>query len=148
MTLMISMLSLTAWAQNYTIHKVSAGVTLESGGKTVAAETGMTLRAVDCFNIPEGGVVEVLNSSDKRIYRSVRPGKVSVSRLLIEARESATDKIATLSTKTKIGARHASSGKRVYNEKGMVNRSICEVDSLSTDTVCADKNVQEVTARQ
>lgn len=126
-------------AQRYTLHSATKGVTVSTGGKTVAAKVGMELKATDEFNIPEGGNAEVLNTMDNRIYRSVRPGKVTVTRLMIEARQSATDKLSTLSDKINVGRKGGDKRKRVYGEKGMVNRSVMvageEVQVAENDSV-------------
>lgn len=112
--------------QNYVLHSATKGVKIESGKKTVRAVIGMSLKATDNIIIPKEGSASVLNKSDKRIYTSVRPGKLSVTKLMIEARNSATDKISGLTKKINIGRKGGTSGKRVHEEKGMVNRN-CDV---------------------
>ena len=153
LTLIITIIAAAAlYAQHYTLHSATKGVTVESGGRTVAATEGMPLKATDCLNIPEGGHAEILNSLDKRIYSSVRPGKVSVTKLLIEARQSATDKLATVSNKIKLKRNSTAPGKRVYVEKGMVSRTLDTVCAAQPDTTrmiqsdsigtcCRDKDV-------
>jgi len=122
--ILMAALALSAIAQHYTLHSATKGVTVNSGGKSVAATKGMQLKSTDYLIIPEGGTAEILNSVDKRIYKSVRPGKVSVTKLIIEARQSAADKLATVSGKINIGRERRLSGKRVYDEKGMVIRAV------------------------
>lgn len=128
-------LVMSAIAQHYTLHSATKGVTVSSGGKSVAATKGMQLKTTDYLIIPEGGTAEVFNSVDKRIYTSVRPGKVSVMKLIIEARQSAADNLATVGGRINIGSERKPSGKRVYDEKGMVIRAISEVDNECTDSV-------------
>jgi len=124
LTLILVALTLSAIAQHYTLHSATKGVIVNAGGKSVAAAKGMQLKSTDYLVIPEGGSAEILNSLDKRIYTSVRPGKVSVTKLIIEARQSAADKLATVGGKINIGRKGSVSGKRVYEEKGMVIRAI------------------------
>lgn len=122
--LLAFMIHFGASAQHYKIHSVTKGVTVRSGSKTVTATTGMTLTAADQLLIPKGGKVEILNQLDKRIYSSVQPGQISVTKLLIDARRSHDDKAGTIGDKTRFMRQQASSGRRVYVEKGMVSRSL------------------------
>lgn len=115
---------LTVFAQRYTVHSSTKGIYVESGGKKSPVTPGMSLKASDMLCIPEKGVVEILNSIDNRIYRSVRSGHISVTKLLVEARHSASDKLGTMADHMRFGRSQSSSGKRVYQEKGMVNRSL------------------------
>lgn len=130
-TILIIVAAIAAFAanaQHYTLHKATKGVTVESAGKSTAATEGMTLKATDNLVIPTNGYAEVMNNLDKRIYKSIRTGRVSVMKLMIEARQSATDNLATVGSKLKLGRGGAQSGKRVYVEKGMVNRSLAVFD--------------------
>lgn len=117
-----------AMAQHYSIHSATTGVSVTSGGKTVLATKGMQLKPTDNINIPNGGSAEILNSLDKRIYKSVRPGTLSVTKLMIEARQSAADKLASVSSKLNMPKGEGGKGKKVYVEKGMVNRSLAVFD--------------------
>lgn len=135
-------LSISALAQQrYSLYSATEGVKVEISGKTQAAKKGMDLKATDILLIPEGGAAEVLNTLDKRIYKSVRPGRVTVTTLLIEARQSATDKIANVSSKLNIGKSGSNFGKKVYNERGMVRRTQLECDSLAPDSLLPDSLV-------
>lgn len=124
LTVIITICALAASAQHYSVHSATKGVYAESAGKKIAATKGLGLKASDILCIPEGGEIEILNSVDKRIYRSIRPGRISVTRLLVEARHSATDKLGSLTDHVRFGRTASASGKRVYQEKGMVNRSL------------------------
>lgn len=117
-------------AQNYTLHSATSGVKVLSAGKTADAKKGLQLKASDTFIIPEGGLVEVYNNTDKRIYKSLRPGKVSVTKLLIEARQVAADNSKNVSSRLTLGKNGTGSGKKAYVEKGMVTREHLEADSL------------------
>lgn len=114
-------LTLNILAQNYTLHSTSGGVKLERGDKTLEATKGMELKATDAFVIPEGGIVEVYNSFDKRIYKSLRPGRISVTKLLIEARQVAADNSKSVGSRLNLG-KNGTGGKQAYTEKGMVTR--------------------------
>ncbi|MDE6391827.1 MAG: hypothetical protein K2L59_00970 [Muribaculaceae bacterium] len=153
LTLLLSVVITSAsYAQHYSIHSATKGVTIESAGRTVTATEGMSLNATDCLNIPENGKAEVFNSLDKRIYSSIRPGKISVTKLIIEARQSATDKLAGIGDKIKLGRSQTPSGKRVYVEKGMVRRTLGVAgdgdalpDSLDSTPGCPHTGIQSDT---
>lgn len=115
-------------AQHLRLHSATEGVAVLSGGKKATATAGMTLKPVDSLIIPEGGSAEVLNTSDNRIYKSVRYGQVSVTKLIIEARESAGSKMGNIGSKISLAKNTSPSGRRIYKEQGVVNRSLCVYD--------------------
>lgn len=121
---------LSAAAQNYTIYSVTKGVKVETGGKTVAAEEGMALKPSDLFIIPAGGTVAIHDKTSGDIYTSVSTGKVSVTKLKIEATRSAANKAGNIlsGVNARFGGPTGTSGGRVYVEKGMVNRSLTVYD--------------------
>lgn len=127
--LIICLIAITAGclgmkAQNYSIHSVTPGVKLQSSGNTSDAQAGMKLKASDSFIIPDEGVVEVYNPLDKRVYRSLRPGSISVTKLIIEARNVASDNSRSVDAKLRFSkSNSANTNKRIYVEKGMVTRS-------------------------
>lgn len=146
LTLIMAMLAAVtpAAAQHYKLHAATNGVKVEINRKIVAATVGMTLKATDNLIIPAGGEASVYNTLDKRIYTSVRPGKLSVTKLMIEARDEATDKLSGLAEKINIGRKGGNSGKRVHDEKGMVNRQ-CEVyDPQAADSIEAGNSATEI----
>ncbi|MDE7402736.1 MAG: hypothetical protein K2M87_04925, partial [Muribaculaceae bacterium] len=109
----------------------TASVKVISGSKTIEAVKGMQLKAADSLVIPEGGVVEIYNDFDKRVYKSLRPGKISVTKLLIEARQVAADNSKNVSGRLNLGKNGSGSGRQAYVEKGMVTRNHAQVgDSL------------------
>lgn len=122
-------------AQNYTLHSTTPAVKVVSAGKTADAKKGMKVKGTDVLVIPDGGVVEVYNEFDKRIYRSLRPGKVSVTKLLIEARQVAADNSKNVGNRLNLG-KNGSGGKQAYAEKGMVTREFCEADTTASTCVC------------
>lgn len=113
-----------ASAQRYALHGATKGVTVLSGGKTVAAKSGMELKATDQIVIPAGGVAEIHNKLDNCIYRSVRAGKIAVTHLMLEARQAAGDHVKAIGGKVTVVREGDDAPDRVYGEKGMVVRGI------------------------
>lgn len=108
----------------YTIHSVSGDVKLESAGKTVAVKTGMTINPSDQLVIPSGCKVEIYNDLDKKIYTSVEEGKLSVTRLMINARSVAADNSGNVASRMRFGKKTDNNEHKLYVEKGMVKRSL------------------------
>ncbi|MDE6027806.1 MAG: hypothetical protein K2G23_07035 [Muribaculaceae bacterium] len=117
----------TAWA-HYTLHTVVGDVKVESAGKTIAATKGQAVKATDYLIIPQGGKVEILNDLDKRVYTSIKPGKISVTKLMIEARGLASDNGANVASRMSLGRKSPKGSEKVYVEKGMVRRSLATYD--------------------
>ncbi|MDE6296100.1 MAG: hypothetical protein K2M03_08560 [Muribaculaceae bacterium] len=113
---------------HYTLHSVTGDVKVESAGKTEKAAAGRIVKATDYIIIPQGGKVEILNDIDKRIYTSIKPGKMSVTKLLIEARGVAADNGANVASRMSLGRKTQKGGEKVYVEKGMVRRSLATYD--------------------
>lgn len=143
---------------HYTLHTVSGDVKVESGGKTVAAAKGQAVKATDYVIIPQGGKVEILNDLDKRIYTSIKPGKISVTKLMIEARGLASDNGANVASRMNIAGAPKKGKEKVFEEKGMVRRSQlvydpdaedCEMSGeASPETTCEELTVQEELGRE
>ncbi len=128
MTLLLAVVSIAATAR-YTVHNVTGQVTIESRGKTVAATKGLQVNASDLINIPAGAEVEIYNELDKRIYTSVKSGRFTVTRLMIDARGVASDNSANVASRMRFGAKDkGDEQRRVYVEKGMVRRSLAVYD--------------------
>lgn len=109
---------------HYSLHSVSGNVKIDSNGKQTPAAKGMTLKASDYLIIPEGGKVEIYNDLDKGIYASTKSGRISVTRLMIDARGVSADNRGNVASRLRFG-RHSDTGKeRLYVEKGMVKRSL------------------------
>ena len=128
---------------HYSIHAVSGDVKVESGGKTVAATKGMSVKATDYLIISAGGKVDILNDLDKRIYSSIKSGKISVTRLMIDAKGVSSDNGANVASRMQLGRKQQKGDSKVYVEKGMVRRSLAlydpEGDNLSLDAVTLGK---------
>lgn len=109
----------------YTVHSVTPGVLIENGGKQSKVQTGMVVKPSDHLIIPKGGKVEIYNDLDKRIYTSVSDGKMTLTRLMIDARSTASDNRGNVASRLRFGKKSASSSNdRLYVEKGMVKRSL------------------------
>ena len=119
----------TAVAQNYTVYKFTKGVQVETGGKTVAPTEGMALKPNDMLIIPQGGSVSIHDKASGDIYNSVSTGRVSVTKLKIEAARSAGSRSSNImaGVNSRFGGGGSGNG-RVYVEKGMVNRSLAVYD--------------------
>lgn len=130
--LILGLLVLSAVGMNahYSIHTTSRGVKVENATSTKDATKGMMVKATDYVIIPTGGVVEIYNELDKRIYRSTDTGKISITRLMMDARKSASDNRQTVTSRLRFGKGGAKTdnGNRVYVEKGMVRRSLAVYD--------------------
>ena len=115
---------------HYTVHSTTPGVRIESGSQSVEAQKGSVIKANDFIIIPEGGEVEVYNDLDKNIYRSTKPGKISVTRLMIDAKKTASDNSKNVAARLRLakGKDSEPEGERIYVEKGMVRRSLAIYD--------------------
>lgn len=113
---------------HYSLFTVVGDVQVESGGKTMKATKGQAVKATDLIIIPQGGKVEILNDLDKRVYTSIKPGKISVTKLMIEARGVAADNGANVASRMNLGRKSQKGAEKVYVEKGMVRRSLATYD--------------------
>lgn len=127
--LLIAIMAFTASA-HYSIHSLTAGVKVESGSKQSDATKGMELKATDVLIIPSGGAVEIYNELDKRIYQSTSTGRVSLTRLMMDARKMASDNRQNVTSHLRFAQKGSKvdDGRRVYVEKGMVRRSLTTYD--------------------
>lgn len=113
----------------YTVYSVTGKVTIEARGKKTAAEKGMQVGASDMIDIPVGAEIEIYNELDKRLYTSVKSGRFTVTRLMIDARGVASDNTANVASRLRFGAKDKDADRRrVYVEKGMVRRSLAVYD--------------------
>lgn len=129
--LMLTLLiGLTLQAQTYSIYSHTKGVKVESGGKSVDATDGMPLKPNDMLVIPANGSVSVHDKNSGDIFTSVSTGKISVTKLKIEASRKAASKGESMLSgmKSRFGDGGAVGGSRVYKERGMVNRSLTAYD--------------------
>ncbi|MDE6445152.1 MAG: hypothetical protein K2K64_12165 [Muribaculaceae bacterium] len=107
----------------YKVHGVTGDVRIESGGKTVVVSKGMNVNPSDVIIIPEGGKLEIFNELDGKVYTSVKTGKLSVIRLMLDAKQKASDNSAAVKGQLNVGKSGGNTAARVYMEKGMVKRS-------------------------
>ena len=139
-SLSIMFFSVATLMAHYSIHSATPGVTVESTGKTFSAQKGLEVKANDYLNIPNGSVVEIYNDLDKKIYKSVSSGRMSVTKLMIEAKKEASDNSKNVSTRLSLTKSQGGSlaGAKIYEEKGMVRRSLAvfdpEADNLQVNS--------------
>lgn len=120
--MLICLLYVMSLSAAYIVHGVSGGVKIETGGKTVEVTKGMKVNPSDIIDIPAGGKLEIFNELDGKVYTSVKNGKLSVIRLMIDAKQKASDNSAAVRDQLNIG-KGGNNTPRVYMEKGMVKRS-------------------------
>ncbi len=143
--LLLTLLAVTTLtiSAHFTIHSSTSGVKVESGGKTQAASKGNAVKATDYLIIPDGGEVEIYNDLDKRIYRSVNTGRMSVTRLMMDARKIAADNNKTVGSHVNLGSKKKGNT-RVYDETGMVMRDIVYADSCAVDSIIPITPIQPI----
>lgn len=136
-----------AWA-HYSIHSASSGVEIESSGKKSPAKTGDEVKANDFLIIPEGEEVEIYNDLDKNIYKSVTSGKISVTRLMIEAKKQASDNSKNVASRLRLKKNNAADeGEKIYVEKGMVRRSLAVFDPEAENIQMNSKTLGQLIAK-
>lgn len=149
-TLLVSLaVSFTASA-HYSIHSATSGVKIESGANKTAATKGQKVKATDYLLIPEGGEVEIYNELDKNIYRSSKTGKLSVTRLMMDARKIASSNRQNVDSRLRFGKKgmRQDDGRRVYVEKGMVRRSLATYDPEAENIQMDSKTLGRYLAQQ
>lgn len=131
---------------HYIVHSNSEGVQIESSGNRVSAKKGMEVKANDYVIIPEGMEIEIYNDLDKNIYKSVSTGKISVTRLMIESKKTASDNSKNVASRLRLSKNNADNeGERIYVEKGMVRRSLevfdPEANNIQVDSKTLAKKI-------
>ena len=125
---------------HYLIHSATEGVKIENTGGVKMAEKGTEVKANEYLLIPEGGEVEIYNDLDKNIYKSTGFGKISVTRLMIDAKKTASDNSKNVAARLRFAKNKGTEdeGARIYVEKGMVRRSLAvfdpEAENLQVDS--------------
>lgn len=130
----LTVATLTTYA-HFSIHSATSGVKVESGGQQCAATKGNAVKATDYLIIPAGGEVEIYNDLDKRIYRSVTTGKMSVTRLMMDAKKIASNNNQSVGSRLNVGGGKKSASARVYDETGMVTRDVVYADNMPLPNV-------------
>lgn len=124
-------------AAQYSLYDFYGNVTLQRGGKSIAIEKGMKLNATDQFNIGDNSGIEILNSMNSQIFRSTSKGSFTTTRIMIDAKDQATDHRAAIHDKIRFGKSATNGDDRVYVEKGLVRRSMetydPEAENLQVD---------------
>lgn len=134
---------------HYSIHSYTPGVMVETGGKSVKAEKGLEVKANEYLVIPEGGEVEIYNDLDKSIYKSISSGKMSVTKLMIEAKKTASDNNKNVASRLRFARNNGgdSGGEKIYIEKGMVRRSLSVFDPEAQNLQVDPKTLSSQIAR-
>lgn len=134
---------------HYSIHSSTQGVIVESNGKTEPASKGKELKANDYIIVPDGGEVEIYNDLDKNIYKSLNSGKISVTRLMIEAKKTASDNSKNVASRLRLKKNSSSEieGEKIYVEKGMVRRSLAVFDPEAENLQVDSKSLGRMIAR-
>lgn len=148
-TFITALLVMSTSYGHYSIHSSTSGVMLESGGKSSEAKKGMEVKANDFLVIPDGGEVEIYNDLDKNIYKSINSGKISVTRLMIDAKKTASDNSKNVASRLRLAKGKASEeeGERIYVEKGMVRRSLAVFDPSAQNIQVDSKTLGQIIAR-
>lgn len=133
---------------HYSIHSATSGVKIETNGKTVDAKKDTEIKANDFLVIPEGGTVEVYNSLDKKIYKSVNSGKISVTRLMIDAKKAASNHNKNVADRLSLAKNQGADnqGEKIYVEKGMVRRSLAVFDPEADNLQVNSKSLGSILA--
>lgn len=134
---------------HYSIHSASSGVQIETNGNLVSASKGSQIKANDYLIIPEGGEVEVFNDLDKKIYKSLSSGKISVTRLMIEAKKTASDNSKNVASRLRLAKNQdaGSEGEKIYVEKGLVRRSLAVFDPEADNLQVNSKSLGKMIAK-
>ncbi|MCH5226123.1 MAG: hypothetical protein J1D77_08975 [Muribaculaceae bacterium] len=147
LTLLVFMACITAIRAHYSIHSASKDVLIESGGKQAPAKPGIEVKANDYLIIPEGQEVEIYNDLDKNIYKSLSSGKISVTRLMIDAKKMASNNNKNVASRLSL-AKNSNSveGEKIYTEKGMVRRSLAVFDPEAENIQINSKTLGQLIA--
>ncbi len=112
----------------YSVHEVSGPVKIAVGGTMRNAEKGMTVKGSDNVIIADGGEIQILHKPMHKIYVWNTPGTISVSSLMINARNLAADNSGAFNKFTTFSKRDKSEGQTVYNTVGRTTRSMAKFD--------------------
>lgn len=117
----------------YVVHDVSGPVKIASGGKTQAAGKGMAVKGSDNVILADGGEIQILHKPMRKIYVWNTPGTISVSSLMINARNLAADNSEAFNKFTTFSKRDKSEGQAVYSTVGRTTRSMAKFDPDARD---------------
>lgn len=130
----------------YVVHSVTGNVTLVADGKSIPLKKGMKVNPSDIIEISDKAEVEILNELDSKIYTSINTGKLSVMRIMLDAKQKASDNSANVGDFLTMGKSTAQTDGRIYVEKGMVKRKISffQEDSLGNILPSANFNKSSI----
>jgi len=110
------------------VHRVSGKVAVVKGSSATPVTTGQTLMPGDMLDIPQGATIEVINDVSGAIYSSTTPGRMTLSRMMLDAKEKSADNKGNINKHLRFGSGKKDDKKRIYVETGMVKRSLAEFD--------------------
>ena len=105
---------ITTIRAHYFIHSASNDVIIESSGKQTPAKPGNEVKANDYLIIPDGQAVEIYNDLDKNIYKSLSSGKISVTKLMIEAKKTASNNSKNVASRLSLAKNSGVKRRRCY----------------------------------
>lgn len=145
----ILLMAVASASAHYSIHSATSGVMVENGSGSNPAKNGLEIKANDYLIIPTGGEVEIYNDLDKNIYKSVSTGKISVTKLMIEAKKQASDNNKNVASRLRLSKSQASEpeGEKIYVEKGMVRRSLAVFDPEAEHVQVNSKSLGQLIAK-
>lgn len=128
----------------YTVHDVKGNVMLVSNGKNVPLKKGMSLSPSDMIEIPQNASLEIFNDLDSEVYTSVKSGRNSVMRIMLDAKQKASDNSASVNDQLSLGNKGGGDTPRIYVEKGMVKRAI---NNFTTENLSNDGDASILASR-
>lgn len=132
---------------HYIIHSTTPGVKIENNTGSTVAEKGKEVKANEFLIIPDGGEVEIYNDLDKNIYKSTNTGKISVTRLMIDAKKTASDNSKNVAARLRFAKNNENQeGEKIYVEKGMVRRSMEVFDPEASNLQVDSKSLGAIIA--
>lgn len=123
----------SAQGMPYTVHDVSGPVKIASSGQTRNAEKGMAVKGSDNVIIADGGEIQILHKPMHKIYVWNTPGTISVSSLMINAKNMAADNSGAFNKFTTFSKRDKAEGQAVYSTVGRTTRSMAKFDPDARD---------------
>lgn len=129
-----------AFAQ-YEVNDFKGNVTLEKNGTSTPISKKMKLVGKDILNIPEDGFVEILNTASGKLFLSTTHGKFATTTIMMDARAKASDNSAAINGNIR-GITGTKKKQKVYNQTGMVTRSLITLDpavaamNITSENLC------------
>ncbi len=132
---LISLLTCLTISAELVVHSVNGNIKISSGGKISIANVGKTVNKNDLLSIPQKGSIEILDKETNKIFKSLKPGNISVGMIIADSKSKASDHLSNINSRLKFADRGKKeiTGSRIYREKGMVTRSLNIFDPTAAD---------------